>query len=146
MPATTILQSLVAAFEDSGNTDFSGSLGLWFGEVPQQLELPFLAFVSGGERPQFTTEQEYLDSGTVTFSIFAEGIAETERLALIVLAIYDPFIKNWNGLDFTGGIVSEWERVSYMPSLEPIQDVNARRVGRVDIQYAYTTQKSLPTP
>ncbi len=142
--ATTILQSLVAVFAASGNADFVGSQGLWFGEVPQQLELPFLGLVHGGESPEYTFEGQYADSGTFTFSVFAEGVAETERLALVVLRIYDAFVKNWNGLNFSGGVVTDWAKTRYTISLEPMQDVNARRVGRADFSYSYTTQKTLP--
>lgn len=140
----TITQSVFAKFVDSGNTDFSGSQGMWFGQIPANLELPFFGFVHNGEAPKYTTEKGYKDLGSFLFSIYAEGVAETERLALIVLGIFDAFITNWTALNFTGGKCSEWQRARYIVSLEPIEDVNARKVGRVDITYAYTTTKVLP--
>lgn len=143
MPAT-ITQSVLAKFATAGLTAFDGSQGLWFGELPQNLDLPFIAFVHGGERPDYMTEKEYLDKGTFTFTIFAEGVAEVERLALLFLAVFDGFVKSPRGLDFSGGAVIEWDRTQYLVAIEPVADVNARRVGRVDIGYAYTTQKSLP--
>lgn len=144
MSATTITQSLLAKFVASGNAEFSGSQGMWFGKIPANLQLPFFGFVHGGETPEYTTSQEYLERGTFTFSIYAETIAETERLALVVMGVYDAFIKNWNALDFTGGTCVEWDRTRYLIAFEPIEDANARYVGRADIQYAYTTQKTLP--
>lgn len=143
--ASTITQSVLAQYEASGNTDFSGSQGLWFGQIPANLVLPFFGFVHNGETPEFTFEREYLEKGSFTFSVYAEGVAETERLALIVLGIYDSFIKHWNRLDFIGGTCVEWDRTRYIVTLEPIVDVNARKVAKADIQYAYTTQKILPS-
>jgi len=142
--ASTITQSLIAKFTAAGLTDFDVSSGLWFAEIPPNLNLPVIGLVHNGEQPKYTTEAQYFDKGTVTFTIFAEGVAETERLALLVLAVYDVFVKSPRLLDFTGGKVIEWDRTTYMPSMEPIADVNAKRVGRVDIGYAYTTQKTLP--
>lgn len=147
MASTTITQSVRAKFDDaigSGLTDFDGSDGLWFGEVPQQLVLPFAGFVHNGERSEYTTEREYFDKGSFTFTIFAEGVAEVERLALLVLAVYDLFVKSPRLLDFTNGKVIEWDRTSYIVAMEPVADKNAARVARVDIQYAYRTQKTLP--
>ena len=144
MSATTITQSVLAQFVASGNTDFVGSQGMWFGQIPANLNLPFFGFVHNGETPKYTTEKAYKDSGTFLFSIYAEGVAEVERLALIVLGIFDAFITNWPGLNFTGGKCAEWARTRYIVSLEEIEDVNARKVARVDITYAYTTVKVLP--
>lgn len=142
--ATTITQSVLAKFPDVLLPAFSASQGLWFGEIPQNFSLPFVGFVHGGERPTYTMEREYQESGTFTFTVFAEGVAETERLALLVMNVYDAFTKHFSQLDFTGGKMVDWERTSYMVSLEPIANVQAKRVARADFQYAYTTQKSLP--
>ena len=144
MAAATITQRIVEKFVASGNTDFSGSQGIWFGQIPANLELPFLGFVHNGETPEYYTEKEYADSGSFLFSIYAETVAETERLALIVLAIYDAFIKNWNALDFTGATCTAWARTRYQIFFEPIEDVEAKYVGRADITYEYTTMKQLP--
>lgn len=142
--ADTITQSVLAQFVASGNTEFSGSQGMWFGQIPANFNLPFFGFVHNGETPKYTTEKAYKDSGSFLFSIYAEGVAEAERLGLVVLGIFDAFITNWPALNFSGGRCSEWARTRYLVALEPIEDVNARRVARVDITYAYTTTKVLP--
>lgn len=147
----TITQSVAAKFVASGNTDFSGSQGIWFGRIPAKastnlpdIELPFLGFTHGGETPEYTFEKAYQDKGTFSFSIYAITVAETERLALIILAIFDAFIKNPRALDFTNGYCIEWERTRYLVDIEAIENEDAKFAGRVDIQYAYTTQKELP--
>lgn len=142
--ATTITQSILAKFVATGNTDFSASQGMWFGKIPSNLPTPFFGFVHNGETPTYTKEKGYKDSGAFLFSIYAEGVAETERLALIVLGIFDAFIKDWAQLNFTGGRVAEWERTRYLVALEDTEDVFARPVGRADITYAYTVNKVLP--
>ncbi len=142
--ARTITQSVVAKFAASGNSDFTGSQGIWFGQIPANLDLPFFGFVHNGETPRYSTEKGYTDSGSFLFSIYAEGVEATENLALNVLNIYDAFITDWTQLNFTGGRVAEWARTRYLVTLEPTEDVNARKVGRVDITYAYTVTKVLP--
>lgn len=144
MSAITITQSVLAKFVASGNTDFGASQGMWFGKIPANLPTPFFGFVHNGETPKYTTEKAYKDSGSFLFSIYAEGIAEAERLALIVLGIFDAFITDWTQLNFTGGKVAEWQRTRYLLDLEETEDVFARQVGRVDITYAFTVTKVLP--
>lgn len=147
----TITQSVAAKFVASGNTDFSGSQGIWFGRIPAKastnlpdIELPFLGFTHGGETPKYTSERQYKDEGTFNFAIYAITVAETERLALIVLNIFDAFICSPRGLDFTNGYCIGWYRTRYMVDIEAIENEDAKFAGRVDIQYAYTTQKTLP--
>ncbi len=142
--SATITQSVLAKFVAAGLTDFDGSLGLWLGEIPENLNPPVIGFVHGGERPEYTFEREYTDSGTFTFTIFAVTVAETERLALLVMAAFDAFVKSPRQMDFTGGKVTSWEKTSYTISAEPTRSETAKQVGRADFQYAYTTQKSLP--
>ncbi len=142
--ATTIVQSVLAKFVAASLTDFDGSLGLWLGEIPENLPAPVVGFVQSGDSTEFTMEKEYFEFGTVTITIFATGVAETERLTALVLAAYDVYIKAPTGLNFTGGKVINWDRVPYTVTAEPTRDSQAKQKGRTDFRYAYQVQKSLP--
>lgn len=142
--ATTITQSIVAKFAASGNTSFSASQGLWFGEIPANLPTPFLGVVHNGETFEYTGEKDYQAYGSFLFSIYTEGVAAAEALALTVANIFDAFITNWSPLNFTGGTMAKWSKTSYLVALEPMADVNARKVGRVDIGYEYEFNGVLP--
>ncbi len=144
MSAATITQAILAKFVASGNTDFAASSGLWLQEIPENLPLPVIGFVHGGERSEYTSERDYFDLGSFSFTIFAEGLAETERLALNVLAIFDVLVKAPQTLTWTGGRLVEWDKTNYTISGEPIRDENAKQVGRADFTYAYKAQKLLP--
>jgi hypothetical protein len=143
--AATITQAILARFATSTITDFSASGGLWLEEAPEQASLPLIGFTHGGERPEYTTEEAYNDVGSIDFDIYAVTVEETERLALLVLNLFDLCIKNPRRLDFTGGLVISWERTNYRIGVEGFRREDNKQIGHATFSYSYTTKKSLPT-
>ena len=95
MPAATITQTVLAKFVAATLTDFDASLGLWLGEIPEDLSLPVIGFVHGGERPEYTFEREYIDTGSFTFTIFAETVRQEapRRWGLRDVVLFDPGVR-----------------------------------------------------
>ena len=143
--ATTITQAILARFATSTITDFSASGGLWLEEAPQQTQMPLAGFAHGGERPEYTTEEPYHETGSFNFDIYAVTVEETERLALIVMDLFDLCVKNPRLLDFTGGLVVSWERTNYRIGVEGFRREDNKQIGHATFSYSYTTKKSLPT-
>ncbi len=141
--AATITQSVLAHFPGSIE-EFQPSQGLWLAEIPPGLPLPVIGFVHNGEQPEYTTEAAYSESGSFRFTIFAQSVEETERLALLILAVFDRFVtKPWL-LNFTGGKVIAWGKTDYVIAMEDRPDLEAKRIGRAEFGYEYITEKTLP--
>jgi len=143
--ATTITQSVLARFAAAAISEFSTSGGLWLEEAPEGSPLPLAGFTHGGERPEYTTEEAYTDAGSIDFDIYAVTVAETERLAKLVLNLFDACVKNPRLLDFTGGYVISWERTNYRIGVEGFRREDNKQIGHATFSYSYVTQKSLPT-
>ena len=142
--ATTIVQSVLAKFATSGITDFSATGGLWLEEAPESVSLPIAGFTNNNETLEYSTELEYKETGTFDFDVYAAGIAETERLALLIKSLYDKYIRNPRGMDFIGGKVVNWERVSGRTGVEGQRKDDNAQVGHTTFTYAYTVERTLP--
>ncbi len=145
MAAATITQSVIAKFAASDvATEFSASSGLWLEQIPEQISLPFIAFEHGGEQFEYTTERDYSAMGTYTFTIFAVTIAETERLAKAVMAVFDAIIKSSRSLDFATSKVTDWEKTSYRIGVEGLRKEDNTQIGRATFDYRYKVLAQLP--
>lgn len=142
--ATTIGQAVLARFAGSGVTDFSASSGLWFDELPEQLTLPFVGFQMAEESTEYTMEPAYFERGLITFTIFAVTVAEADRLAFIVKAIYDAATKLPNLLTITNARVISWERTGYGVKTADFRNEANSQIGEATFSYSYTVQRSLP--
>lgn len=144
--AISITQAVLAKFVASGNTDFSAASGMWFAEMPETLTLPFVGFVMGGEQTEYHTEDRYVDSGTMTFTVFAEGVAETERLAKVVMAIYDACVVNPNAaFTITGETCFLWQKTDYRIDTATFRNAAGSLVGEATFSYRYGVAKTLPS-
>jgi hypothetical protein len=140
----TITQALVARYANGPVADFEASGGLWFDEMPDGASLPFLLFAHQGEQAEFTTEKGYLESGSHEFHVFAETVAETERLALAVRDVFDPCIESPSLLSVTGAVVFEFARPSYRIAAEGQRSSNQKQVGHASFVYSYGVRRMLP--
>lgn len=143
--ATTIAQALLDRFANSGITDFDGSGGMWLEEIPATATpiLPLFGFTHQGEQCQFTTELDYVETGSFEFSIFALGVAEAERLGLVVKALFDPLIKSPNQLAITNAKMISFDRQSGQVGVEGFRQADGKAVGRVTFVYAYEVERKL---
>lgn len=145
MSSITICQAVIAKFAGSGNTDFTASGGLWFDEIPENLTLPFVGFFHQGEQTSYTFEDQYFDEGSFNFSVFAITVAEAERLAKVVMAIYDGCVKNpVSELRITDANCIIWNKTDYKISTATYRDQPGNLIGEATFSYRYRVQKRLP--
>lgn len=143
--ALTIAQAVLERFVASGNTDFDASKGLFFEEFPEQFPLPFVGFQMGQESNEYTSDDCYEEHGVITFSVFAVTVQETERLALLVKAIYDACIKHpEQGFTITAATVDEWQRTGGRTTTADFRDASGNQIGQVEFSYSYIVQRVLP--
>lgn len=149
--AATITQALVARFDAFAPADFqrlpNNAGGLWLDDVPstEAPVLPIAGLVHQGETIEYTFETEYFEKGSFEITVFALGVAEAERLGLLVKAAIDPCIKHPGYLAITNATVISFERVSGDVGVETFRQEDGMAVGRVSMVYGYTVQRSLPT-
>lgn len=150
--AATITQAVLARFAAASLTDFDVAAGqpgypggLWLEEAPENALLPLIGVSHNGERPEYTTELDYQASGSYDFDIYAVTAAETERLALLVMAVFDACIKTPGLLTFTNGKVINWERTSYRIGVEGLRKSDNAQVGHASFTYEYMTGQKLPS-
>jgi hypothetical protein len=143
--AITITQAVVSKFAASGNTDFSASGGLHFDEIPENVDLPFLGFFHAGETTKYTFEREYFDQGSFQFTVFAITVAEAERLAKVVMAIYDACVMHPQGeLAITAEKCIAWGKTDYKITTATYRDQPGNVIGEATFGYEYRVQKTLP--
>ena len=141
--SATITQAVLAKFAASGQAEFSK---LWFDELPENQTLPFVGFFHEGEAPEYTFEGGYKEEGSFSFQVNAVGIAETERLALVVMAIYDACIVNpVAAFSIVGQKVFAWRRKDYKISSAQYRPESGDLVGEATFGYEYSVNKQLPT-
>jgi hypothetical protein len=94
---TTLLGSLTARFEADATLASLVPSGVWVSQVPEGTPLPFVVILHGGEVPEWYTERDYVEQGTVQFLCYAKGCAAAEAVATAVKDAFD-----WQPLTITG--------------------------------------------
>lgn len=146
MAAATIVQAVLERFVAGGMADFDASKGMFFEEMPEQLTLPFIGFQMGNETCEYTSEDSYQERGVITFTIFAVTVAETERLALLVKAVYDACVKHpQQGFSIQSATVDEWQRTGYRVTTADFRDAENNLIGQAEFSYSYIVQRYLPS-
>ncbi len=149
----TITQAMIARFAASGLTAFDiadSTLpgypgGLWLEEGPEQDVLPMAVLTHNGESGnEYQSEREYLEKGSHEFQIYGVGSAETERLALLVRAAFDPCIKKPDLFTIQNANVVSFERTAYRITVQPQRDELNRQVGLATFTYEYIVERTLP--
>lgn len=127
--STGTLTALVSRFNSSGaGAGITG--GIWVTQAPPQTSLPLCILVHGGETPQWTFENVYVDEGKFTFVLYGNGLANVEDLATQIKASFD-----WCSLNITGGTTVKVERTGYRAACEEQPDKDGELVFRAEIDY-----------
>jgi hypothetical protein len=129
--ATTVCGALVDLWNADGTLPQLVPSGLWVGQVPELLALPYVCALHQGEVPQWATDTFYLEETKVAFHCLAETAAKAEAIQLAVKALYD-----WNVLMIDNATTVSVRRTNYRLTAEATRAPDAEIVYRGVVEYA----------
>lgn len=139
--ATTLLGALADRFDGYGGlTALVGSSGLYVGQEPEGVALPFVVVTHQGEVPEWTTEKAYTTIATVQFNCYAKGCAAVEAIALQVKGCFDWCQAN---LNINGATPIRMTRTMYVLAAEAVRASDGALVYRAQLDYEVEVNRTL---
>jgi hypothetical protein len=135
--AATLLGAYVELFQASAALTAAATGGIWVGQIPETIVLPFVCLVHGGEVPNWTFERDYVEDGQVQFLCYALTCEAAESLATLVKAAFD-----WQQLTIANALSIQVERVNYLVQPEDqFRSPSGEIVYRAMVEYHSRVRK-----
>lgn len=138
MPATdSVYGAIVNAF--SGNSTLTALLpgGMYTGQIPETVALPFVAILPGDTSVTWMTGTTYIEEVALDLVVFAQTAAAAETAAFAVNKALQ-FVT----LAFTNAVCIAVYRTGYRPEAELLRAPNGEIVYSVHSSYQVYVQRS----
>ncbi len=126
--AQTLLGAIEARFTA---TIFDIAGGAWVEQAAEPFVLPLVTYGYNGNR-DFQFDNAYTDTGTVTFTIFAKGLAGVESY---IQEVNNVFNKNWDEIVITSAKVTSMIRTTYTVAAIQTRAPDGAQVYRGEISF-----------